>query len=49
MAEHRKRYIAFAEFLVESGLGVITYDLPGHGESADDTLGYFGDEDGCRR
>ena len=46
MAEHRKRYIAFAEFLAESGLGVITYDLPGHGESADDTLGYFGDEDG---
>ncbi len=43
MAEHRKRYVRFAEFLAENGYGVITYDLPGHGESAQIT-GHFGDE-----
>lgn len=44
MAEHRKRYVGFAEYLAENGYGVVTYDLPGHGESADDELGYFGDD-----
>ena len=44
MAEHRKRYVAFAEYLAENGYGVVTYDLPGHGESAGETLGYFGDD-----
>ena len=46
MAEHRKRYIRFAEYLADRGYGVITYDLPGHGESVAETPGYFGDEDG---
>ncbi|MBQ9328279.1 MAG: alpha/beta hydrolase [Solobacterium sp.] len=42
MAEHRKRYVGFAEYLAGRGYGVVTYDLPGHGESTDDTKGYFG-------
>ncbi len=46
MAEHRKRYVRFAEYLAENGYGVITYDLPGHGESISETPGYFGDFDG---
>ena len=44
MAEHRKRYAVFAQYLADHGYGVITYDLPGHGESATEEKGYFGDE-----
>ena len=47
MSEHRKRYDEFAQFLAKQGIGVVTYDQPGHGETAkDQTLGYFGDKDG---
>lgn len=42
MCEHRKRYDDFARFLCNNGYGVITYDQLGHGESMDDTFGYFG-------
>ena len=41
MAEHRMRYERFADFLRDDGIGVITYDLPGHGKNAQEK-GYFG-------
>ena len=48
MCEHRKRYDRFAKKLEENGFGVVTFDLPGHGESVGEngTRGYFGDENG---
>lgn len=48
MAEHRKRYDRFARKLSEKGIGVLTYDQRGHGESVKDAseLGYFGEMDG---
>ncbi len=48
MAEHRKRYDEFATALSEQGIGVLTYDQRGHGESVNDSseLGYFGSENG---
>lgn len=44
MAEHRKRYDAFAKYLQKNGYAVLTYDLPGHGESIGEegVPGYFG-------
>lgn len=43
MAEHRKRYNDFANFLNEHEYNVITYDHRGHGESLFDMgLGYLG-------
>ena len=44
MEEHRKRYDDFANTLKEHGYGVITFDLPGHGETANDNFGYFGEK-----
>lgn len=44
MEEHRKRYDDFAKTLVEHGYAVITYDLPGHGETGKEEQGYFGEE-----
>ncbi len=48
MAEHRKRYDRFARKLADKGIGVLTYDQRGHGESVSDPcdLGYFGPIDG---
>ena len=48
MAEHRKRYDEFATSLSEHGIGVLTYDQRGHGESVKDSteLGFFGSENG---
>ena len=47
MAEHRKRYEPFAQFLKSHGYAVVSFDLPGHGESIEDGLkGYFGEKDG---
>lgn len=47
MSEHRSRYDEFAKYLVSRGYAAVTYDLPGHGETAGkDPLGYFGDENG---
>lgn len=49
MEEHRRRYDAFANYLNTRGIGAVTYDLPGHGESADKAdRGYFGDDNGWR-
>ncbi len=47
MQEHRTRYEKFAQYLKNNGYGVVTFDLPGHGETAEnEVLGYFGDENG---
>ncbi len=50
MQEHQKRYTDFARYMNEHGVGVVTYDLPGHGESAGGTgdLGWFGEKDGWK-
>lgn len=49
MQEHQRRYKGFAEYLNTRGIGVVTYDLPGHGEtSKGETRGWFGDENGWR-
>lgn len=44
MAEHRKRYIPFMEYIAEQGGVLIIHDHRGHGENADDPAlaGYFG-------
>ena len=48
MAEHRKRYDKFAQTMAKQGIGVLTYDQRGQGESVEDKsdLGYFGHFDG---
>ena len=48
MCEHQKRYFHFAEFLAQKGYLVYTLDLPGHGETGRDNLGFFADKDGDR-
>ena len=47
MQEHKERYTSFAKYLNEQGIGVVTYDLPGHGETSKGSeRGWFGDHDG---
>ena len=47
MAEHRKRYENFAQFLKSHNYAVVSFDLPGHGESVENGIkGYFGEKDG---
>ncbi|MBR2812032.1 MAG: alpha/beta fold hydrolase [Solobacterium sp.] len=47
MQEHRGRYAAFAQYLSERGVSVVTFDLPGHGEGlAKEEYGWFGEKDG---
>ena len=48
MAEHRRRYAEFAQWIAERGAVVVAYDLAGHGESAPDLehLGFFADAGG---
>lgn len=47
MAEHRTRYEGLAKYLADHGYGVITYDLPGHGDSCSkEDLGWFGESGG---
>lgn len=50
MQEHKERYEDFAKYLSSRGIGCITYDLPGHGETAGDeeNKGWFGEKDGWR-
>lgn len=49
MQEHQKRYRKFAKYLNEHGIGVVTYDLPGHGEtSTSEDRGWFGEKDGWK-
>lgn len=44
MAEHMKRYDAFAQYLADHQIQVFAYDQRGHGETAGsvEALGYFG-------
>lgn len=51
MAEHKERYQAFCEFLVDRGYAVCIHDQAGHGASISepDQKGYFGFPDGCDR
>lgn len=48
MQEHQLRYMKFAKRLQAAGIAVMTYDLPGHGQSVteDSPYGYFGEEYG---
>lgn len=48
MAEHRKRYYEFAEFLNKAGISVFLNDHRGHGETAgtEDQAGIFAPENG---
>lgn len=47
MEEHRYRYEEFAKFLADNGIAVITYDLPGHGETdTGEDRGWFGESNG---
>ena len=49
MEEHHLRYNEFAEYLKDRGIGVVTYDLPGHGKSGSlEDRGWFGDKDGWK-
>lgn len=44
MAEHAKRYDAFAKYLNERGIAVYAHDHRGHGESVtDNDFGYYGE------
>ncbi len=45
MQEHKERYYAFAEYLVENGYSVVVSDLRGHGENAP-ILGHIADDKG---
>ncbi|MBP3891020.1 MAG: lysophospholipase [Solobacterium sp.] len=50
MAEHRKRYEDFANYLKAHNYVVVTFDLPGHGEATKESdLGYFGETQGWNR
>ncbi len=46
MAEHAKRYHAFAEQLVTAGFSVVAHNHRGHGESTTTQLGSYGDQSG---
>ena len=49
MQEHRRRYEAFAEYMKNRNIAVVTYDLPGHGETAGGKdYGYFGETEGWK-
>ena len=49
MQEHQQRYVKFAEYMASRGIAVITYDLPGHGEtSSKEDRGWFGEKNGWR-
>ena len=48
MQEHQERYEKFAHYLNDRGIGVVTYDLPGHGKTdpEEENRGWFGSERG---
>ena len=49
MQEHRYRYEDFARFLADHDIAVVTYDLPGHGETDQgEDRGWFGENNGWR-
>lgn len=47
MEEHQERYEPLVDRLNEAGYTVVSSNMRGHGETAP-TLGYFGEEAGCR-
>lgn len=50
MQEHKERYTDFANYLNVRDIACITYDLPGHGETAgsEENKGWFGEENGWK-
>ena len=50
MEEHRRRYEWFARRLAENHIVVMTYDLPGHGDSVEEgePSGWFGEKNGWK-
>ncbi len=50
MAEHRKRYLSFIEFLCGHGIAVYMHDMANHGSSNSDLAlaGWFGKQDGWK-
>ncbi len=49
MQEHKMRYDALAKYFTDHQYACITYDLPGHGQTAGkEYQGYFSDEDGWK-
>lgn len=50
MAEHRKRYRRFIEFLCDHGIAVYMHDMASHGESRQEggERGWFGEKDGWK-
>ena len=46
MAEHLKRYERFAEYLTQNHILACGIDLPGHGDSSQEGLGFFSDKNG---
>ena len=49
MEEHKERYEEFAQYLADRGIGVVIYDLPGHGDTSPrEDYGFFGSEFGWR-
>ncbi len=49
MCEYVGRYDAFAQFLNKENILVVGDDHLGHGHSADEGYGYFGEQDGWKR
>lgn len=50
MQEHKMRYDGLARYFTENGYACITYDLPGHGQTAgvEENKGWFSEEDGWK-
>lgn len=50
MQEHKERYDLFAQYLNSRNIACITYDLPGHGQTAGDeeNKGWFGETEGWK-
>ncbi len=50
MAEHRRRYLGFIEYLCENGVAVYMHDMANHGRSNKDyeLTGWFGEKDGYK-
>jgi alpha-beta hydrolase superfamily lysophospholipase len=46
MAEHLKRYERFAEYLTQNHILACGIDLPGHGDSSQEGLGFFAHKNG---
>ena len=45
MEEHKERYVPFAQYLCDHDIGVLIYDLPGHGDIPKEDMGWFGEKE----